>query len=336
METQESLRELGERRGLLIGAAVAAQPLREDAAYRALLAREFSAVTPENALKFEPLRPARDTYAFDDADAIVAYAEEHRMAVRGHTLVWHEQLPAWLTGGVSSPSEVRDILADHIHTVVGRYRGRILAWDVVNEILPTLPFLPKSSYWLRTIGPEVVELAFRLAHEADPDARLFLNEMSADGLGWKSDRLYRLCSDLLGKGVPIHGVGFQMHRAVAWPPNAESLAANFRRFADLGLEIHVTEMDVRLYRSFLEWLFGSKEDPASAQVRIYREVMEVVVANPAVRLFATWGVTDRYSWIPGVTGHPDAPLLFDAEYQPKPACFAVREVLESAPLTDGG
>jgi endo-1,4-beta-xylanase len=325
------LRELAERRGILIGGAVDARCLREDAAYRALLAREFSAVTHENAMKFEPLRPTRDAYLFDDADAIVAFAEEHRMAVRGHTLVWHEQLPAWLTKSVSSPTEARAILADHIQTVVGRYRGRILAWDVVNEILPPWPVLPHSSYWLRTIGPEVVDLAFRLAHEADPDARLFLNEIAADGLGWKSDRLYRLVSDLLERGVPIHGVGFQMHRAVAWPPKPDSLAANFRRFADLGLEIHITEMDMRLYRFFLEWVFGSRAASAEAQVRIYREAMEAVVAIPSVRLFATWGATDAYSWIHGVTRHPDAPLLFDAEYQPKPACFAVREVLSAKP-----
>lgn len=332
METGDaSLRELAERRGRLIGAAVDARCLRDDAAYRALLSREFSAVTPENALKFEPLRPTRDSYAFDDADAIFAFAEEHRMAVRGHTLVWQKQLPRWLTEEVSSPAEARGILADHIRTVVGRYRGRILAWDVVNEILPLWPILPKSSFWLRTIGPEVVELAFRLAHEADPDARLFLNEIFADALCWKSDRLYRLCSELLGKGVPLHGVGFQMHRAVAWPPTPERLAANFRRFADLGLEVHVTEMDVRTYRFFPEWLLGSREDPQRAQVRIYREAMEVVLGDPAVRLFVTWGVTDRYSWIPGDTGHPDAPLLFDADYQPKPAYFAVRDVLGADP-----
>ena len=324
-----SLRELAERRGLLVGAAVDARCLREDAAYRALLAREFSAVTPENEMKFGPLRPTRDRYLFDDADAIVDFAEAHQMAVRGHTLVWHQQLPTWLTETVSSPAEARTILADHIQTVVGRYRGRILAWDVVNEILPTLPFLPKSSYWLRTIGPEVVELAFRLAHEADPDARLFLNEIFADGLGWKSDRLYRLASDLLGRGVPIHGVGFQMHRAVAWPPKPGHLAANFRRFADLGLEVHITEMDVRLYRAFAEWLLGSREPAAEASVRIYREAIEAVLAVPAIRMFATWGVTDRYSWIPGLTGHPDAPLLFDADYRPKPACFAVREALSA-------
>lgn len=321
------LRELAERRGLLIGAAVAAQPLREDAAYRVLLAREFSAVTPENAMKFEPLRPTRDTYSFEDADAIVAFAEEHQMAVRGHTLVWHEQLPRWLTETVSSPAEARSILADHIRAVVGHFRGRILAWDVVNEILPAFRFWPRDSFWLRTIGPEVVELAFRLAHEADPAARLFLNEIFADQLGWKSDRLYRLVSDLLGRGVPIHGVGFQMHRAVAWPQKPASLAANLRRFADLGLEIHITEMDVRRYRFFVEWLLGSREPASEAQARTYREAMEVALANPSVRLFATWGVTDAYSWIPSVTGHPDAPLLFDAEYLPKPAYFAVREAL---------
>jgi endo-1,4-beta-xylanase len=322
-----SLRELAARRGLLIGAAVAAEPLREDAAYRSLLAREFSAVTPENSMKFEPLRPTWDSYFFDDADAIVDFAEEHGMAIRGHTLVWHEQLPRWLTEARWSPSEARAILADHIQTVVGHFRGRILAWDVVNEPLPMFPLLPRASFWRRTIGPEVVELAFRVAHEADPEARLFLNEISADGLGWKSDRLYALVSDLLDRGVPIHGIGFQVHRAIAWPPKPGSIAANLRRFANLGLEIHITEMDVRVYRFFVEWLLGSREEASTAQVRIYREVMEAALANPSVRALATWGVTDRYSWIPGLTGHRDAPLLFDAAYRPKPAYFALQRLL---------
>jgi endo-1,4-beta-xylanase len=170
-----SLRELAAQRGFSISTAVAVEP--------------FHAA------------PAPDRYDFTEADALVAFAERHRMQVHGHTLVWYQSMPEWLTRGNYSKAEARAILREHITTVVGRYRGRVASWDVVNEII-TENGRPRPNYWSEQLGPEYVELAFRWAHEDDPDAHLIYNEGGAEGMGEKSDGVYQLARDLKQRGVP--------------------------------------------------------------------------------------------------------------------------------------
>ena len=324
-----ALRELAAARGIGIGVAVAAHALRGDSLYRRTLAREFGLVTTENALKFEPLRPAPDRWEFGDADTIVAFAERHGMRVRGHTLVWKRQLPCWLTEGADSGAALAALLREHIRTVVGRYRGRIAVWDVVNEPLAnqitadTPPdSLLRPTLWLKRLGPEHIELAFRWAHEADPGARLFLNETGAEAEGPKADALYELLRDLLARGVPVHGVGLQMHLKLRRPADTESVLRNMRRLASLGLEVQVTEMEVELARAP-----GDIREQLDGQARLYREVLAACLAVPRCTAFVMWGMTDRYTW-----QDPDTPLLFDAEYRPKPAYDAVRALLESPGL----
>ena len=275
-----ALRELAAGRHLEIGVAVSAHALRDDPLYRQWLAREFSLVTTENALKFGPLRPARNRYEFRDADAIVAFAQSHRMRVRGHTLVWKRQLPGWLTDGVFTRDELLAILREHILRVVGRYRGRIYAWDVVNEALKDS--LPEGAgvdqslrpnFWFRGIGAEYIELAFRWVHEADPGALLFYNEAGAEALGPRSDAVYAVVRRLLERGVPLHGVGLQMHLAAEAPPDTASVAANMRRLAALGLDIHVTEMDVTLAGAA-----GAPVEQLATQAAIYRDVLRTCLS----------------------------------------------------------
>lgn len=184
------LRSLAEERGILIGTAVSASQLgiRD---YAQTLSREFNIITTENALKFEPVHPSRDLYTFADADAIVSFAEANGMKVRGHTLVWHQQLPGWISQGTFTREEWINILHDHITTVVNRYKGRIYAWDVVNEALADDGSL-RDTVWLRGIGSEYIDLAFQWAHEPDPQALLFYNEYGASALGGKSDAVYNL------------------------------------------------------------------------------------------------------------------------------------------------
>jgi len=170
-----SLRTFAQAHGLQIGAAVAARPLQSEALYAQTLAREFSVVTPEDAMKFGPLYPDRDRYDFSDADTIVDFAEAHGMQVRGHTLVWHGQLPCWLTEENWRRNELSEILRQHIMTVVGHYRGRVVVWDVVNEAIADDGSL-RDTIWLQKIGPEYIEMAFRWAHEADSGTRLFYND----------------------------------------------------------------------------------------------------------------------------------------------------------------
>ena len=321
-----ALRELAERRHFYIGAAVAAQPLNSDSSYAGWLAREFNLVTTENALKFGPLRPDRASYDFRDADAIVAFAESHHMRVRGHTLVWKRQDPEWLTQGTFSRQELLGILRDHILHVVGHYRGRMYAWDVVNEALrDSLPLDPdideslRRNLWLRGIGPEYIDLAFRWAHQADPRALLFYNEARAGESGPRADAVYALVHRLLQRGVPIHGVGLEMHLSVSTPPDTASIAANMRRLAALGLQIQVTEMDVGL-----KGATGTPAEQLAAQARIYESVLKTCLSISRCTAFVMWGLTDRYTW-----RYPDTPLVLDRAYQPKPAFQALRSVLEA-------
>lgn len=316
-----SLRSLAQNRGIWIGAAVGVGPLRDDPSYRDVLAREFNILTPENAMKFEPLYPNRDRYNFVDADAVVAFAKANGMQVRGHTLVWHRRISRWLTEGNFTCDELMTILREHIHAVVGHFRGQIIAWDVVNEAVAD-DGSQGSTFWLRGIGPDYIDLAFRWAHEADPQARLFYNDYGGEGLGRKSDAIYTLVQGLLQRGVPIHGVGLQMHIGLGSSPKPRDVAVSMNRLAALGLGVHITEMDVQIQNGT-----GTTEERLAAQARIYGDMLRVCLSAQNCKAFVLWGVTDRYSWIPQFTGHPDAPLIFDESYGPKPACNALMDVL---------
>jgi len=318
----DSLRALAKPLGIAIGAAVDVPLLDADPAYASLLAREFGVVTPENALKFSVVHPERGRYDFSQADALVEFAEAHGMQVHGHVLVWHGQLPEWLTQGVFTRDELKAILREHIQMLVTRYRGRIAWWDVAAEAIGEDGHL-RETFWSRGIGPDYLLLAFQWAHEADPQAHLLYNDYGAEGAGAKSDGVYNLAATLRQQGAPIHGVGLQMHVSLGDAPNADDVRINLKRLAALGLETHITEMDVML------------DMPATgadlrAQATVYRDMLGACLSAPACRSFSTWGVTDRYSWIPEFFPGHGAALLFDAAYRPKPAAIAVGRRLRAA------
>ncbi len=315
-----SLRSLAPAHGIEIGAAVSADALRRDYLYGKTLGREFSMVTPENAMKFEAVHPERDRYDFTDADLIVRFAEGRGMKVRGHVLVWHKQLPAWLEEGTWTRDELIDILRDHIMTVVGHYRGRVQAWDVVSEAIDDDASL-RDTFWLRGIGPDYIDMAFHWAHEADPDALLFYNDYGGEGTGRKAAAIYAMVRDLVQRGVPVHGVGLQMHVAVEWCPEPDAVAANMKMLAGLRLWVHVTEMDVSIRTPVTE-------DERRAQARIYREMLTVCLSADNCSDFALWGFTDRYSWIPHFFPGFDSALIFDRRYRPKPAYKALLDTLK--------
>ena len=304
-----------------LGTAVRVEPLQDDELYRQTLRSEFEVLTPEDAMKMDAVRPSRELYDFHDADAIVNFAEASDMQVRGHTLVWHEALPDWLEEGNFSRDELRAILREHITTVVEHYRGRVVAWDVVNEAVNDDGTL-RDSIWLRGIGPEYIEMAFRWAHEADPQAELFYNDYGGEGLGRKSDAIYTLARDLKERNVPIHGVGLQMHVSVVKHPDPQDVSENMARLANLGLEVDITEMDVQLQDGA-----GTMEEKLATQAHVYGDMAGVCRRSSACKQFITWGFTDRYSWIRESTNEQDMPLLFDESYQPKPAYQAVKEAL---------
>ncbi|MBI3537985.1 MAG: endo-1,4-beta-xylanase, partial [Chloroflexi bacterium] len=188
----QSLRALAFNRGIQIGAAINVDALKKDAQYAATLAREYSALTPENVMKMGPLRPTQTTYKFDDADYLVNFAQTNGMQVRGHTLVWHNQIPKWLSDGNFSREQLIAILREHITTVVARYRGKIAAWDVVNEAIDDKTGNLRETIWSKGIGAEYIEMAFRFARDADPNVKLIYNDYSGEATNKKSDAIYNL------------------------------------------------------------------------------------------------------------------------------------------------
>jgi endo-1,4-beta-xylanase len=315
------LRTLANPRGLRLGSAVDRgfrYPGADGVKFKATMAREFNVLTPENDMKHQRIHPARDVYRFEPADSLVAFAEANGMQVRGHTLVWHQQLASWLTSGTWTADESRALLQDHITRVAGHYRGHVIAWDVVNEALADDGSL-RSSFWLDHIGRDYIELAFRWAHDADPDALLFYNDYNIEGINTKSDSAYELIRGLLARGVPIHGVGLQAHFQLGGVPS--TLGANIARFAALGLKVHITELDVRMP-------VPSTADKLAAQANDYRQVVQVCVQTPACGAVVMWGFTDKESWVPGTfPGWGDA-LIMDASYAPKPAFGALYNLLK--------
>jgi endo-1,4-beta-xylanase len=315
------MRELADQRGIGIGAAVAMHPLRDVPLYGETLAREFNMLTPENVMKPMYVQPERGVFKFGDADILVEFAEKHAMRVRGHTLLWHNQLPAWMRDGQFESGELCEILCQHITTTASHYSGRIYAWDVVNEAINDQAGW-RETIWYNSLGESYLADAFRWAHEADPNALLFYNDYNADGLGAKSDAIYRLVEDLLQQGVPIHGVGLQMHIGADNPPPAQDVAANIARLNALGLQVHVTEMDVKIQK-----LDGDQTSRFARQAEVYQDIAKVCLEAENCTAFVLWGFSDAYSWIPGFTAHPDDPLIFDCEFQPKPAYHALVEAL---------
>jgi endo-1,4-beta-xylanase len=331
----QSLRQEADRIGIQVGAAANIAYLREPA-YTSTLAREFNLLEPEDAMKWTALRPDERTFDFGDGDRLVAFAEVHNMSVRGHNLVWGMHNPQWLADGHYTAEQLHNLLQEHIRRVVEHYRGKVFAWDVVNEALDDNGELRDSIWYNRPgiglagQGTAYIEQVFRWAHAADPKALLFYNEAGAEFRNRKSDAVYAMVRDFKQRGVPIDGVGMQMH-LLDLKVDAPSLAANLARLTKLGVQVHITEMDVAVP------VDGDgnvlHEADLARQTDIYRQVAMACVQNPGCTGFQTWGFTDKYSWIGWFTHKTkgDA-LLFDKRYKPKPAYEAVRQVFLSLPV----
>lgn len=305
--------------GRLVGAAAQASLLRTDTTYAAAFAHHFNSVTAEYEMKWGQIERQQGLRNYGPADEIAAFAETRGIRIKGHALIWHGDSPAWLEA--LSPPEARIALQDHIRATVGRYRGRIFAWDVVNEAIADDRSGLRDTVYLRKLGTGYIAEAFRLARDADPNALLIYNDYGAEGLNRKSDDVYNLARDLLQQGVPIGGVGLQMHLDALSRPAAADIARNLRRLAELGLAVNISEMDVRIAR-----VAGDMTAKLEEQRRVYHDVIAVCVAEPRCDAVTFWGFTDRHSWIDSFFG-PDDPLLFDDSYRAKPAYFGVLDAL---------
>ena len=321
----ESLRRLAAKRGLLLGSAFSSHAFQNDPQYGKVLAREFNCLVGENNMKMDAVQPVRGQFDFSRADTMLKFASRHRMKVRGIPLVWHIALPPWMKDNKLSRKEALDILKEHVFTVARHFRGNVFAWDVVNEGLnDSGPGLMQNSVWHRSIGPDYIEKAYHWAHEADPEALLFYNDYNMDGTSPKADRCYKWIKELLARKVPIHGIGLQYHTRVDAIVSPESVAQNIRRFNDLGLTVHITELDV--------WVpVKATPEHFQLQAAVYRDVIRTALAAQDCPVVTLWGFTDRYSWVPWTTGGTyGQALIFDEDYHAKAAYDAIASALREA------
>ncbi len=321
-----TLQQVATPHGITIGTAADSYYL-SDTNYSAVLGSEFGQLEPENEMKFAVVHPSQGTYDFSGADTLVAFAQAHSMLVRGHTLVWHNQVPDWVTNGGFSASQLSTILQQHISTVMGHYAGKVYAWDVVNEAFNDDGTM-RSTIWYDSpgigyagMGTQYIEQALQWAHAADPSAKLFYNDYNAETMNAKSDAIYAMAQDFKTRGVPLDGIGFQMHLDLSFdnPSTLASLTSNLQRFAALGLTLHITEMDVRLPDSSTASL--------NAQAHLYGEITNICRQQPSCKVLQTWGFTDKYSWIPSAFPGMGWALLWDANYQKKPSYTSVHDTL---------
>jgi endo-1,4-beta-xylanase len=335
---KNSLQAHAQRHGLIAGAALAVRALEEDPAMQELIAEQYGILVPENDLKWRALRPTQKDYDFAASDALIDFAAKHKILVRAHTLVWHNSVPDWLRNQKSA-MDVRQLLVEHIHTVMGRYRGRVHSWDVVNEaILPAdgQPDGMRKSFWYESAGPDYIELAFRTAREADPHAKLTYNDYGVEYDSDEQAERRRLILNLLHRlqqtKVPLDAVGIQSHIKAGSPYTlGKGLSDYIASIRSMGLEVYLTEMDVN--EDDLPYEDVARRDQAIAET--YRKFLEVALASPAVKLMLTWGVSDRRTWLnDGPTHHrkqpnrPQRSLPFDAAYRPTPAFFAIRDAID--------
>jgi endo-1,4-beta-xylanase len=318
-----SLREIAKEKGLRIGTCVDYSVWKDDEEYRDLIAKEFNLLTPESCLSWKYIHPEKEKFDFEKPDALIDFALENNMDVTGIPLVWHLESPEWLENGDFDSEELEEILKNHIETVVNRYSGRIDTWNVVNEAVNDDGELRKN-LWLETIGEKYIEKSFRWAAEHS-DAELFYNDYGLPYDEEKRERVYQLLSKLLDKGVPIDGIGIQMH-FIGIRATSDEVAETIQRFQELGLEVRMTEMDIA---------YQKDEAPANIgeeQAKYYGEVFQTCLENGITSL-SIWGVRDNESWINHFRDYDqkytDRPLLFDKNGNKKKAYSEVKKELQS-------
>ncbi len=297
------------KRGVDFGFAVSVTDLL-DAGTQKIIADQAKILVAENCMKSSQLRPNKTFWNWSDPENLVKFANQNKIVAKWHTLFWHEMNPPFINS-LKTKEEAETMMDEHITTVMQKFKGRIRDYDVVNEMFNEDGSL-RETVWLKTLGPGYLERAIRKAHEVDPDAHLFLNEYNNEAAGYaKADAMYNLVKDFVERGVPIYGVGMQLHLAADLPYNEEAIRKNIRRYADLGIKICFSEVDVRMP-------LARADQYAQTQVDIWRSLMKLAVEEPNVESFIVWGVSDKNSWIPAwKPGYGDA-LLFDKNFKPKP------------------
>jgi endo-1,4-beta-xylanase len=326
----KTLQGLAAARGLRWGTAVTNGQLRDPGLQR-LVTSQSGLIVPESELKWDGVEAAPGRFDFSAPDRLLAFAREHGLAMRGHTLLWHEQLPAWVKA--LPAADLDKAMATYIGTVVGHYRGQLPSWDVVNEPIADDGTGLRRNLWLERLGPDYIARALTRAHQADPKAALVINEYGLEGDDAKTARkrqaFLKLLRQLRDRGVPLNAVGLQAHLYAngSGPTTFRTLPAFLRELAALNLDVYVTELDV-----------NDRELPAAIPERdravaaVYTAFLAAVLPEPRLKLITSWGLSDRTTWLnaflPRADGLPQRPLPFDENNQAKPATAAIVAALD--------
>lgn len=323
------LKELGDNHNIELGNFAILTRIGEKP-YSDILTSQFDFVLADNTPNWYftdgGLRPSEDSYNFKQMDEVMDFAEKHNMPVQAHHFLWGEEkwLPEWLKNGNYDKEQLMKLIDDHIRTVGGRYKGKIREWTVVNEAFTR----GQNTYGLRdwwgdhTGGKQYIDQAFKTARETDPDAKLILNDFNNEAVNSVSDEMYEYIKSAKARGVPIDGIGMQMHIDGTHPPTKDEVKSNMERFGKLGIEVYVTELDVNMNDVKAEG-----DDKDKIQADIYYEMMRACIESEVCHSFAILGITDKETWY-NYVGLPDArPLLFDDNYLPKTSFYSLRDAL---------
>ncbi|MBN2738026.1 MAG: endo-1,4-beta-xylanase [Spirochaetales bacterium] len=320
----ESLKELGAKAGKSIGFEIMNNynTLYQAETYQEIARREFNILMPDQATHIDCLQPSQGNFNWQQTDRLLMFARQNNLKVHGQNLTYQPASPSWLYN-IRNRDLLISAMYKHIDTVLRYFKTKIFAWNVIDEAFNEDGSL-RANFLLNTIGPDYFDLFFQRAREADPELILIYDDYNIEEIGPKSNGVYRMIKSMVERDIPIDAVGIQMHLTEKGI-DYESFARNMSRFADLGLEIWITEMDVRInpMPSITE---------LENQAEIYRQIVTKVMAEPACKVLQFCGITDRYSWVPSTFPETGAPLLWDDEYEPKPAYYAVHDVLAKGPI----
>lgn len=315
-----------------LGTAVNLRLLQRDTQLRQQILANLNSITAENDMKMRSIAHSRDSFNFAPADRMLAFAETNNMRLFGHALIWHSSSPDWLPALAEDPVALDNFMREYIHAYVGRYKGKVDGWDVVNEVMNTAGGEYRETLWYKALGKDYVAKAFTYAHEADPDAVLFYNDFNIERDTAKLHGALRMIEELQAQGIPISGLGFQMHTRMDIPNDV--IAYTLQKGAETGLQIHLSEVDiifnkhddtqgggVQVYDEITPELLDQQKEKYKELVRMYRSIV------PKTQQYGItfWGVSDRYTWINGFFNLKDKPTIFDEQHQPKPAYHGVME-----------
>lgn len=323
------LKDLAAARQIQIGNYASLRRLN-DKVFTDILTSQYAFVTDDGELNWTfndgTLRPSIDRFDFSNSDKVVAFAEAHHLPVEAHHLVWGEDkwLPTWLKDGNFNKDQLLEILHNHISQVAGHYKGRIQQWTVVNEAFTRGDHINNlHDWWGDHVGDKsYIDQSFIWARQADPNAKLLLNDFHIEGINPLSTEVYQYVKGMKARGVPIDGIGLQMHIDATNAPSKESVIANMQRFADLGVGVYVTEFDVDLNQ-----VPGTEDSRFARQAVIYKDMLSACVESKVCHSFAELGITDKETWYNELGWTSSKPLPFDDKYRPKPAFYAMREAL---------